>query len=172
MRRYQIYNRKPGSGDAEHDQPNLRSLFIIFLIFGFLLSFIPILEPIHKLGQSLEGPVAGGLESWSTSYGGHLEVSGLLTGFKWEFWFACLVTFIVSILIVKHEDFPWVGVSWGYANGVTFFALIACEVPLLSRPVGYAMPGFFKTWLLSIVPILIVGWILIGRRLWRPEVKR
>lgn len=172
MRRYQIYDKKPGAGYAEDGQSDLRSLFVILFIFGFLLSFIPILEPIHRLGQLLEGPATGALASWSTVYGGNLELSGLLTGFKWEFWFASLVTGVVFILIGKHEDFPWVGVSWGYANGVTCFALIACEIPLLSRPVGYAMPGFFRTWLLSIVPILIVGWILIGRGLWRAAAKR
>jgi hypothetical protein len=163
MRRYQIYDDKKGSaGDAEDDQPNLQALFVILFIFGFLLSFIPILDPIHRLGQALEGAEVGGLQSWSTGYGGAMEVRGLLTGFKWEFWFASLVTAVVFLLSVRRKDFPWVGVSWGYANGVFLFALVSCEIPLLSRPVGYAMPAFFRTWLTSIVPVLVVGWILVG----------
>jgi hypothetical protein len=169
MRRYQIYDKKQSAGDMEDERPSLQSLFVILFIFGFLLSFIPILEPIHRLGQAVEGAAAGGLESWRTAYGGRIEVSGLLTGFKYEFWFAALVTIVVFLLSAGKENFPWVGVSWGYANGIILFALVSCKVPILTRPLGYAMPVFFRTWLTSTVPVLIAGWLLIAGGLLRAK---
>jgi hypothetical protein len=172
VRRYQIYDKKQGSEDTEDDQPRPQSLFVILFIFGFLLSFIPILEPVHRLGLAAEGSTGGGLQSWNTAYIGSIEVSGLLTGFKYEFWFAFLVTVIIFLMSVRKKSFPWVGVSWGYAHGVIFFALVSCDVPLLTRPAGYVMPAFFRTWLTLVVPVLIVGWILIGSGLRQAKPER
>ena len=158
---------------SDYDQKNKpvgsrRLVFFLCFFLGFAIAFTTLFAIIHEAGHLLAGGEALTVElkDWShVSYEGQADIGFYLAGWAFQFWvWAVLWGFNQWFSdLWGYRLFDVVsGFSWGYLHGTVIQALRSQDFIDINIKLGWELSEIYLGWLVITVPVLIVGWLIVG----------